>query len=123
MKKALGALAGALAAPLIVVVGVAVLYPRRGPENWDFGTPLITLAALIPAAFIGAVIGYVAVDLVRHNRKALGWIGGGGVLLIVLIPVGIVALITLVLLFSPSAVQWLGAQDSASADNSGPDTR
>ena len=40
------------------------------------------------------------------------------------VPVGVVALITLVLLFSPSAVQWLGAdQDSASADNSGPDTR
>ncbi len=39
------------------------------------------------------------------------------------IPVAIVALITLVLLFSPSALEWLGAQDSASADNSGPDTR
>jgi peptidoglycan/LPS O-acetylase OafA/YrhL len=40
------------------------------------------------------------------------------------IPVAAVALITLVLLFSPSALQWLGAQDSAaSADNSGPDTR
>ena len=40
------------------------------------------------------------------------------------IPVAIVALITLVLLFSPSALQWLASQDSsASADNSGPDTR
>jgi hypothetical protein len=43
------------------------------------------------------------------------------------IPIAVVALVTLVLLFSPSAVQWLGAQDSgsgsASADNSGPDTR
>jgi hypothetical protein len=43
------------------------------------------------------------------------------------IPVAIVAIVTLVLLFSPSAVQWLGAQDpgsgSASADSSGPDTR
>jgi hypothetical protein len=41
------------------------------------------------------------------------------------VSVGIVALVTLVLLFSPSAVHWLGAQDSdsASADNSGPDTR
>ena len=35
-----------------------------------------------------------------------------------------VALVTLGLLFSPSTLQWLGAQDSsASADNSGPDTR
>ena len=42
------------------------------------------------------------------------------------IPVGLVALVTLALLFSPSALRWLGAQDSrdsASADNSGPDTR
>ena len=40
------------------------------------------------------------------------------------VPVAVVALVTLILLFSPSALQWLGAQDSAaSADNSGPDTR
>ena len=43
------------------------------------------------------------------------------------IPVAIVAIVTLVLLFSPSAVQWLSVQDpgadSAKADNSGPDTR
>ena len=43
------------------------------------------------------------------------------------IPLAVVAMVTLVLLFSPSAVQWLGAQDpgsgSASADSSGPDTR
>jgi hypothetical protein len=43
------------------------------------------------------------------------------------IPIAVVAIVTLVLLFSPSAVQWLGAQDpgpdSAKADNSGPDTR
>jgi hypothetical protein len=40
------------------------------------------------------------------------------------IPVAVVALATLALLFSPSALQWLSAQESpASADNSGPDTR
>jgi hypothetical protein len=39
------------------------------------------------------------------------------------VPVGLVALVTLALLFSPSTLRWLGAQDSASADNSGPDTR
>jgi hypothetical protein len=44
------------------------------------------------------------------------------------VPVGLVALATLALLFSPATLQWLGAQDpvgddSASADNSGPDTR
>lgn len=39
------------------------------------------------------------------------------------IPIGVVALATLALLFSPSALQWLGAQGRANADNSGPDTR
>lgn len=39
------------------------------------------------------------------------------------IPVALVAVVTLVLLFSPSTLEWLGTQDSASADNSGPDTR
>ena len=34
-----------------------------------------------------------------------------------------VVLAVLGLLFSPSALQWAAAQDSASADNSGPDTR
>jgi hypothetical protein len=38
------------------------------------------------------------------------------------IPVSLVAAGVLIMLFSPSAVQWLG-QDSASADNSSPDTR
>jgi len=42
------------------------------------------------------------------------------------IGLAVVALVTLVQLFSPSAVQWLSTQDSdgaASADSSGPDTR
>jgi hypothetical protein len=40
------------------------------------------------------------------------------------VPVSLVAVATLVLLFSPATLQWLGAQDSAaSADSSGPDTR
>ena len=39
------------------------------------------------------------------------------------VPIGLFALATLGLLFSPATLQWLGAQDSASADKSGPDTR
>lgn len=39
------------------------------------------------------------------------------------VPIGAVALLTLILLFTPSALQWLGAHDSASADKPGPDTR
>lgn len=40
------------------------------------------------------------------------------------VPVAVLAVITLVLLFSPATLQWLTSYDSsASADNSGPDTR
>jgi hypothetical protein len=41
------------------------------------------------------------------------------------IPLALVAVGALALLFSPSALQWASAtaQDPASADNSGPDTR
>lgn len=45
-------------------------------------------------------------------------------------PIGVVAVVTLILLFSPSTLQWVGAQgdsaagdSAASADNSGPETR
>ena len=40
------------------------------------------------------------------------------------VPVAAVSVAVLVLLFSPSALRWVAGQsDSASADNSGPDTR
>lgn len=44
------------------------------------------------------------------------------------VPVALIAVVTLVLLFSPSALQWIaqdavGPPDSASADRSEPDTR
>lgn len=40
------------------------------------------------------------------------------------IPVGVVALLTLGLLFSPQTLSWAARQpDSASSDNGGPDTR
>ncbi|KUH93846.1 hypothetical protein [Mycobacterium sp. IS-3022] len=41
------------------------------------------------------------------------------------VALGVVAVVTLVLLFSPSALQWVGAQgdSAASADRSGPETR
>jgi len=45
------------------------------------------------------------------------------------VPIAVVAAVTLVLLFSPATLQWLtgadqaGADSSANADNSGPDTR
>ena len=72
-------------------------------RRWGRGVAVFAQLLLLPVSW------YIAVGSQQ-------WVYG--------VPVGVVALITLVLLFSPSAVQWLAAQDgSASADNSGPDTR
>jgi peptidoglycan/LPS O-acetylase OafA/YrhL len=70
-------------------------------RRWGRGVAVFAQLLLLPVSW------YMAVGSQQ-------WIYG--------IPLGIVALVTLVLLFSPSALQWL-AQDPASADNSGPDTR
>jgi hypothetical protein len=83
----------------VLAAGWALWTGRR----WGRGVAVFAQLLLLPVSW------YVAVG--SHQ-----WIYG--------IPIAAVALITLVLLFSPSALQWLGAQDSAaSADNSGPDTR
>ena len=84
----------------VLAAGLALWTGRR----WGRGVAVFAQLLLLPVSW------YVAVGSQQ-------WLYG--------IPLGIVALVTLVLLFSPSAVQWLGAQDSdeASADNSGPDTR
>lgn len=84
----------------VLAAGWALWTGRR----WGRGLAVFAQLLLLPVAW------YIAVG---SGQWAYG------------VPVGIVALITLVLLFSPSAVQWLGAQgdSSASADNSGPDTR
>ena len=102
MKKAFAALGGAVAAVLIVLVGVGTLYHAPTHDNWDIATPMLTLSALLPAALFGAVIGFLLVDLVQaRQRKAAGWVGGGGVLLVVMIPVGIV-LFPYIVRFLPS---------------------
>jgi peptidoglycan/LPS O-acetylase OafA/YrhL len=83
----------------VLTAGWALWTGRR----WGRGLAVFAQLLLLPVAW------YVAVG---SNQ----WLYG--------IPVAAVALITLVLLFSPSTLQWLGAQDSsANADNSGPDTR
>jgi hypothetical protein len=82
----------------VLAAGWALWTGRR----WGRGVAVFAQLLLLPVSW------YVAVG--SHQ-----WIYG--------VPIAAVALITLVLLFSPSALQWLGAQDSASADNSGPDTR
>ncbi|MDY6869457.1 MAG: hypothetical protein SV966_02450 [Actinomycetota bacterium] len=82
----------------VLAAGWALWTGRR----WGRGIAVFAQLLLLPVTW------YVAVG--SHQ-----WFYG--------ISVAVIALTALVLLFSPSALQWLGAQDSASADNSGPDTR
>ena len=90
------------------IVGAALLAAGRAlwtGRRWGRGVAVIAQLLLLPVTW------YIAVG--SHQ-----WLYG--------IPIAVVALATLALLFSPSALQWLGAQDSrdsANADNSGPDTR
>jgi hypothetical protein len=88
-----------------VIMGFAVLaagWALWTGRRWGRGIAVFAQLLLLPVAW------YMAVG--SHQ-----WLYG--------VPVGLVALVTLALLFSPSTLRWLGAQDSASADNSGPDTR
>lgn len=78
-------------------------------RRWGRGIAVFAQLLLLPVTW------YVAVG--SHQ-----WFYG--------IPVALVALAALLLLFSPATLQWLAAdatgdpaQDSANADNSGPDTR
>jgi peptidoglycan/LPS O-acetylase OafA/YrhL len=82
----------------VLAAGWALWSGRR----WGRGVAVFTQLLLLPVSW------YIAVGSQQ-------WLYG--------IPVGVVALATLALLFSPSALQWAAAQDSASADSSGPDTR
>jgi hypothetical protein len=90
------------------IVGAAVLaagWALWTGRRWGRGLAVFAQLLLLPVTW------YIGVG--SHQ-----WLYG--------IPIAVVALATLALLFSPSALQWLGAQDSrdsASADNSGPDTR
>lgn len=124
MKKAFAALGGAGAAVLIVLFGVFALYHPPTHDNWDMGTPMLTLAALLPAAMLGAVIGFLLVDLVQaRQRKAAGWVGGGGAVLVVMIPLGIVFLPYILRFFptrlpSPSEIraEWARRLGQAPSD-------
>lgn len=82
----------------VIAAGWALWTGRR----WGRGLAVFAQLLLLPVAW------YIAVG--SHQ-----WLYG--------IPIAVVALVTLALLFSPSALQWAAGQDAASADNSGPDTR
>lgn len=81
----------------VLAAGWALWTGRR----WGRGIGVFAQLLLLPVSW------YVAVGSQQ-------WVYG--------VPLAVVALITLALLFSPSAVAW-SAQDSANTDNSGPDTR
>jgi peptidoglycan/LPS O-acetylase OafA/YrhL len=95
-------------AAYFVIIGGAVLaagWALWTGRRWGRGVAVFAQLLLLPVAW------YLAVGSGQ-------WIYGIGL--------AVVALVTLVQLFSPSAVQWLSTQDSdgaASADSSGPDTR
>jgi hypothetical protein len=93
-----------------VVMGAAVVtaaWALWTGRRWGRGIAVFAQLLLLPVAW------YIAVG----SRQ---WSYG--------VAVALVAAVALALLFSPSAVQWLGAQDPSAADdantdNSGPDTR
>jgi hypothetical protein len=97
-------LSGYGTAAWFAVMGSAVLaagWALWSGRRWGRGIAVFAQLLLLPVAY------WAAVDSGR-------WVFG--------VPVALVALIVLGLLFSPSALAW-ATQCSASADNSGPDTR
>ncbi|MCT7660974.1 hypothetical protein [Mycobacterium deserti] len=82
----------------LLAAGWALWTGRR----WGRGIAVFAQLLLLPVAY------YMAVGSGQ-------WLYG--------IPVGLIAIATLGLLFSRSTLEWLGAQDPASADRSEPDTR
>lgn len=94
------------AAVLLVLFGVVVSAAGRAlwqGRRWGRGVAVFTQLLILLLAY------YM---LSGSHRPELG------------LPVGVVALVTLGLLFSPLALKWAAYQsDSASSDKSGPDTR
>ena len=87
-----------------VIMGAAVLaagWALWTGRRWGRGIAVFAQLLLLPIAY------YMGVG---SGQWALA------------VPVAVAAVVSLGLLFTPSALQWLG-QDSASADNSGPETR
>jgi hypothetical protein len=94
------------AAGILLLFGAAVSAAGRAlwlGRRWGRGVAVFTQLLLVALAY------YM---LSGSHRPEFG------------IPLGIVALLTLGLLFSPLALKWAANQsDSASSDNAGPDTR
>lgn len=86
----------------VLAAGWALLRGRR----WGRGVAVFAQLLLLPTAWAMAV---------TSHQPAYG------------IPIGVVAIATLALLFSPAALRWLSGadepQDPASSDRAGPDSR
>jgi hypothetical protein len=98
-------LSGYGTAAWFVIMGSAVLaagWALWTGRRWGRGIAVFAQLLLLPVAW------YMGVGSGQ-------WLYG--------VPVALVAVVALVLLFSPSTLEWLSAQGSASADNSGPETR
>jgi hypothetical protein len=111
-------LSGYGTAAWFVIMGAAVLAAGAAlwtGRRWGRGIAVFAQLLLLPVAW---------------------YMGSGSQQWLYAVPVALVAVIVLALLFSPSALQWLGAHDAwpddysesgpdseASADSSGPDTR
>ena len=121
-------------AALVGVAAVMVVRHVAGVEDqpWFSGYGTAGWFALMGAAVLAA--GWALWTGRRWGRGIavfaqllllpVAWyMGVGSQRWLLAVPIGLVALAALGLLFAPSTLQWLGAQDSASADNSGPDTR
>ena len=96
-------------AVVFALLGAAVLaagWALWTGHRWGRGLAVFVQLLLLPVAW------YLAVG---SHQPGYG------------IPVAAIALVTLVLLFSPSALRWATSQatgyDSASSDSAGPDTR
>ena len=67
-----GTLGGALLGPLLVVVVMATFYKVPKPENWDFATPMLSIAAMVVAAVVGALGGLAATRYFLEGRPLAG---------------------------------------------------
>ncbi len=92
-----------------VIIGGAVLaagWALFNGRRWGRGLAVFAQLLLLPTAWAMAV---------SSHQPAYG------------IPIGVVAIGTLALLFSPAALRWVSGvdepQDPASSDSAGPDTR
>jgi peptidoglycan/LPS O-acetylase OafA/YrhL len=126
---ALEGIAGIVAAVWYVVSGV-VGHDEPGMNKFGTAGWFVTMGSAVLAAgwalWTGRRWGRGLAIFAQLLLLGVAWYAGvGSGQWVPGVALAVMSLAVLVLLFSPSALQWAAAQDSpeASADNSGPDTR